>query len=203
MHKEILTKGQVALLPILKLFSKNFGLVGGTAIALHIGHRQSIDFDLFSYNEFNNFYIKQRVSKFRKIDRIIVNKTGEFTFLIDEIKFTFFQFPYEVKFNKSINDIIKMPDMLTLAAMKGFALGMCAKWKDYVDLYFVMRDYYSLEKISKEAKQIFGGEFNEKLLRTQLAYFKDIDYEEKISYLKGFKTPDNVIKKELIKFSLS
>ena len=46
-HKEILTKEQVELLPIVAYFSKNFGLVGGTAIALMIGHRESLDFDLF------------------------------------------------------------------------------------------------------------------------------------------------------------
>lgn len=38
LHKEILTKEQLALLPLLNKFSKNFGMVGGTAIALYIGH---------------------------------------------------------------------------------------------------------------------------------------------------------------------
>ena len=48
MHKEILTDEQINLLPLVQLFNKDFGLVGGTAIAFHIGHRESIDFDLFS-----------------------------------------------------------------------------------------------------------------------------------------------------------
>jgi len=46
MHSEILTNEQSELLPLIKLFSKDYHLVGGTAIALHIGHRRSIDFDL-------------------------------------------------------------------------------------------------------------------------------------------------------------
>ena len=46
-HKEILTKEQLELLPVVGGFLKDFGLVGGTAIALHIGHRESIDFDMF------------------------------------------------------------------------------------------------------------------------------------------------------------
>jgi len=54
MHKEVLNKNQVELSPFLKTFSKDFGLVGGTAIALHIGHRFSIDFDLFT-KSFNAF----------------------------------------------------------------------------------------------------------------------------------------------------
>ena len=53
MHKEILTAKQTGLLPVIKTFSKDFGLVGGTAIALYIGHRQSIDFDLFSLKMFD------------------------------------------------------------------------------------------------------------------------------------------------------
>lgn len=46
MHKEILTKNQSKLLELVSLFSDDFGLVGGTAIALQIGHRESIDFSL-------------------------------------------------------------------------------------------------------------------------------------------------------------
>ena len=47
MHLEILNKEQKELLPILSQFKREYYLVGGTAIALHIGHRESIDFDLF------------------------------------------------------------------------------------------------------------------------------------------------------------
>ena len=39
MHKHILTQQQIELLPLLKQFSQEFCLVGGTAIALYIGHR--------------------------------------------------------------------------------------------------------------------------------------------------------------------
>ena len=48
MHEKILTEDQKNLLPLVAEFSSDFGLVGGTAIALHLGHRRSIDFDLFS-----------------------------------------------------------------------------------------------------------------------------------------------------------
>ena len=47
MHLEILSNEQLDLLPILAQFKREYYLVGGTAIALHIGHRESIDFDLF------------------------------------------------------------------------------------------------------------------------------------------------------------
>lgn len=48
MHTEIFNDKQIELLPYIKPFKKSFYMVGGTAIALHIGHRQSIDFDLFT-----------------------------------------------------------------------------------------------------------------------------------------------------------
>ena len=79
MHDEILTKEQVELLPLIKTFSKDFGLVGGTAVALHLGHRESIDFDMFSYEPFNNFNIKRKILQKAKIGEIIVNKKQEYT----------------------------------------------------------------------------------------------------------------------------
>ena len=48
MHTEIFNDKQVELLPYIKGFKQSFYRVGGTAMALHIGHRQSIDFDLFT-----------------------------------------------------------------------------------------------------------------------------------------------------------
>ncbi len=63
MHKEILTKEQIELLPLVHEFIKDFGLVGGTAIALQIGHRRSIDFDLFSLKEFDNAKIRKIIIK--------------------------------------------------------------------------------------------------------------------------------------------
>ena len=79
---------------------------------------------------------------------------------------------------------------------------MRAKWKDYVDLYFIIKDHYSIDKITQKAKQIFSNEFNEKIFRSQLSYFKDINYTEEIEYLPGFEVNDKEIKKALTEFSL-
>lgn len=203
LHKEILSKEQVELLPLLKMANKDFGLVGGTAIALQIGHRRSIDFDLFSYKEFNNNKIKKQVMRIADVTKTIVSKSGEYTFFSNKVRVTFFNYPYEIEYKKKFNGIIKMPDLLTLAAMKAFALGQRAKWKDYADLYFIMKDYFTFKEISKKGKKCFGLEFNEKLFRIQLSYFDDVNYAETIEFLPGFKVSDEKIKKELIKFSLS
>ena len=95
-----------------------------------------------------------------------------------------------------------MPTLLTLASMKAFALGGRSEWKDYVDLYFILRDHYQISDIIKEARKNFGSEFNEKLFRSQLSYFKDINYEESVIFKKGFEVSDKEIKKSLIEFSL-
>ena len=202
MHKEILTKEQLELLPFIASFSKNFGLVGGTAVALHIGHRESIDFDMFSLKPFGNIQLSQKIKDTTSIDKIIVNKKREFTCLIKGVKVTFFYYPFPITFNQKFGYEIKLPDLLTLAAMKAYALGMREKWKDYVDLYFIIKDHYSVEKISKKAKEIFQDKFNGRMFRNQLAYFEDIDYSEKIIWMKVFKTSDEIIKKELVEFSL-
>lgn len=202
MHKEILTKEQVALLPVIGQFSKNFGLVGGTAVALQIGHRRSIDFDLFSSKPFDNLNIKRRLIKKIKIDKIFVNKKGEFTFITQGVKITFFHYPFGIDYSQTLHHHIKMADLLTLAAMKAYALGQRAKWKDYIDLYFIMNKYHGIIPIVKRAQAIFNQEFNEKLFRSQLTYLKDVSYAEEVIYMPGFEVEDKVIEKKLIEFSL-
>lgn len=61
MHKAILNKQQVEILPLLKLFAKDFGLVGDTAMALQLGHRQSIDFDLFTNKKIDSSKIRRKI----------------------------------------------------------------------------------------------------------------------------------------------
>lgn len=202
MHKEILTPDQSALLPVVQLFSKDFGLVGGTAIALQIGHRESIDYDLFTYNDFSNPKIKRKIARVAKIERVFRDETGQFTFLINGVRFTFFQFPYKIDYLESFDHIIQMPDILTLAAMKAFALGRRAKWKDYVDLYFILKAHHTVGEITAHGKALFGDEFNEKIFRTQLAYFQDMNYAEQVIFKPGFAVDDEIIKKALVEFSL-
>ncbi len=203
MHEEILTKEQMELLPVIKCFKKNFGLVGGTAIALQIGHRQSIDFDLFTFEKFYNFKIKKIISSQKlNINKTYKDESGQFTFIVNNVQFTFFSYPFKINYSKNFKNIIKMPDLLTLVAMKAYTLGRRAKWKDYVDLYFIIKKY-SMKQIITRAKNIFKGEFNARIFREQLSYFDDINYDEKITYLPGFEVNDEKIKKELINFSLS
>ncbi|HBU06853.1 MAG TPA: hypothetical protein DEB09_02110 [Candidatus Magasanikbacteria bacterium] len=202
MHPEILSKEQVELLPMVQRFSKKFGLVGGTAIALHLGHRRSIDFDLFSYEKFKNAVLHSKIKEFIKLDEVLVKKESEFTFIVKGVKITFFNYPFVLDYNHKFENFIKLPDLLTLAAMKAYALGRRAKWKDYVDLYFILQQH-TLVDIIKRAKHIFGNEFNEKIFRVQLSYFADINYSETVEFLPGFAISDKKIKNGLIEFALN
>jgi hypothetical protein len=203
LHKEILTEEQIKLLPLIKKFSKNFYLVGGTAIALHIGHRRSIDFDLFSSYEIKPKQFLERIKKTRlKIDKVYSKTNTELTLIVNSVKLTFYNFPYDVPSPLIFERIINLPDLLDLAAMKVFALRGRGKWKDYVDLYILLTKYFSLDTVCERASQIFENSFNSRLLREQISYFDDIDYSENVKWLIE-PVPTDVIKKELIKIATS
>ena len=201
MHKEILSEEQLKILPLIKNFSSDFGLVGGTAIALQIGHRSSIDFDLFTRSTLNHDRIRKEIRDFYEIKSILVEEPNELTLVVEGVKITFLNYPFEINYSVGFEDVIKMSDVLTLSAMKAFALGKRAKWKDYVDLFFILK-IYGISEIVNKAKSMFGSEFNERLFREQLSYFDDIDYTEKIDYVVENYVSDDEIKRFLSDTSL-
>ena len=202
MKLNILSDRQNELLSFISSFSRNYYLVGGTAIALHIGHRRSIDFDLFTDKTLNKSLIRKKIFEQNFNKQILYEDIEQMHFLINEVKITFFNYPYLIKHNEMVKTFISIPTLLTLSAMKAFALGRSAKWKDYVDLYFIIKDSYSIKEISTEANQIFGDLFSEKLFREQMAFHEDIDYSEPVEYLPGFEVPEKELKEFLINKSL-
>jgi len=201
MHKKALNKEQIELLPLIKKFSDSFILVGGTAIALHLGHRRSVDFDLFTNSQIDLEKIRNIVRNEFKIEQTLVEEPEELTIVANGVKITFYRYPFDISLTEVFEGSIKLPNILTLAAMKAFALGRRAKWKDYVDLYFISKEH-TLEEVVGRAKRMFRSEFNEKLFRAQLAYFDDIDYSEKIEYMPSKEMSDLEIKETLVKLSL-
>jgi hypothetical protein len=184
MHEEVLTKKQIELIPLIRLFNRSFYLVGGTAIALHLGHRHSIDFDLFNPKPFNrkNIY-KKIIENNYHIEKTLIATNDEYTLITNTVKMTFYNFPFEIPHKMRFKDIISLPTLLDLAAMKAYALGKRAKWKDYIDLYFIFKFHYSLNEVCKRAIELFNDLFSEKLFRAQLSYFDDIDYSEEVNYV--------------------
>jgi len=186
MHKEILNSNQKKLLDLITLYRDKFYLAGGTAIALQIGHRQSLDYDLFSENEINSDNIIRSLGNRKKyIQHTLINTIDEFSIIINNVKITFLFYPFKIpKFDKFEN-YIRIPSLLNLAAIKAYTIGRRTKWKDYVDLYFLLKDHFTINEISQRANSIYGNLFNSKLFREQLCYYNDIDYSESVKYINN------------------
>ena len=141
MRAHILTEQQRELLPLIQQFSQEFYLVGGTAIALYVGHRRSIDFDLFTRQEIRRNRIKRIIEQQNiPITTVLYEASDQLHLVVNSVKVTFFQFPYHVDHPVDFEGIIELPTLLDLAAMKAHALGGRAKWKDYVDLYVLLKE---------------------------------------------------------------
>jgi len=192
MHTGILTEKQNELLPYLKIFKRKFYLVGGTAVSLHLGHRRSIDFDLFCKTGINKKEILKKVADLPFKKAKLSEDTDQIHLIINDVKVTFLNYPYEIEHPLKLGEYLSLPTLLSLSSMKAYALGRRAKWKDYVDLYFILRDHYSIKEISGEAIRIFGQLFSEKLFREQLAFHKDINYSEPIEYLVAAPSDEEI-----------
>ena len=194
MHPKVLTPNQKSLLGLLhRKFARDFYLAGGTAIALQIGHRRSIDFDLFTNHEIKRNAIKQAFDNGPfQIQKVIYSAYDQLHLIVNEVKLTFFAYPYQIEAPIAFQRKINLPCLLDLAAMKALALGGRGKWKDYVDLYFLLKDHFNIEAIEARARFIFKEYFNRKLFREQLAYFEDIDYSEAIDYVGQELSPETI-----------
>lgn len=197
MHQKILSKNQIDFLPVIHEFSDDYFLVGGTAIALQLGHRRSLDFDLFHYGKVK---FRQISNKFKKMGLTISDiecaTEVNFTFLLNKVKFTFYNYQFEIDHKIWFSSYFSMPTLLDLGARKAFEMGKRLKWKDYVDMYFLLQRY-SFTDISNKAAELYGSMFSDKLFRTQIMYFDDIEYDEKIEYCV------DPISEERIKYFLS
>lgn len=198
MHTEILTPEQGELLDFVSSFKRGFYLVGGTAIALQLGHRRSIDFDLFTAGKVKRLALRRQVEQSGLPFKLLGEDVDQIHFILNSVKVTFFAYPYAVEHPVLLDDVISMPTLLALAAMKAFALGRRAKWKDYVDMCFLTRDHFSVSEIIREAQRLFGDSFSDRLFRGQLAYHKDIDYSEEVDYMPGFGVDVETVKAALI-----
>jgi hypothetical protein len=197
MYKEILNQNQMDLLPLISSFKREYYLDGGTAIALYIGHRRSIDFDLFKYSKINHKRNLNKMTKFNFPFTVTRHVAEQMNLTANDVKVTFFEYPFEIPTNTSFENYIKLPSLLDLAAMKSYEFHR-SEWKNYVDLYFLLKHYFSIDEIAQRAEEIYGGLFSAKLFRAQLAFHKDINYSEEVEYvISDPPTPDE-IRNELI-----
>ena len=185
MHKEIFSEKQLGLLPLVRDFKREFYLVGGTAIALYLGHRRSIDFDMFKYSAIHPARLISKISSFG-LPYVVTRRVSEqLNVIVNDVTFTFFEYPFKIEANSKFQDIVRLPSLLDLAAMKAYALGRRSKWKDYVDFYFLLKDYFTINQISERSVEIYDQMFSQKLFRAQICFFKDIDDSEPVEFLSN------------------
>ncbi len=206
MRLEVLSDKAKAIFLKLKNFS-DFYLAGGTALALQIGRRISVDFDLFSDKEIpENFLDKVKKYFIENSLSVSVNNHDELTVFIDEIKITFLKYPFPVLFELVDYKEVKLLDIREIAATKAYTIGRRGSYKDYVDLYFVVSEkYISLEEIIDICEKKYGNDFNSRLFLEQLIYLEDIEDTE-IIFLQDVeldkKTIQTFFEKEIKKIKL-
>ena len=183
MHDEILNPAQSELLGTMSQFRREYYLVGGTAIALYMGHRRSVDFDLFKKGPLHPKKILDAIGRSPFAHQVTRRVEEQLNMIVNGVKLTFFQYPFKVEAKTDFGGVFRLPSLLDLAAMKAYALGRRSKWKDYVDLYFLLTSQFSISDVASKANSIFGQLFSEKMFRAQLAFFADIDYSEEVEYL--------------------
>lgn len=181
LHLEILDAKRDAIFKKLSAFKASGYLAGGTSLALQLGHRLSYDFDIFCATEISvNFPAK--IKKVFSIQGVLVNNQDEFTFLTeDDIKISFIFYPFDLKKHliKNSNWPLDILSPLGVALSKAYALNRRNSWRDYLDLYILLKNkIVTLGQIIIEAQEIYGEIFNEKLFLAQLVYIADISPKE-------------------------
>lgn len=203
MYLNILDENQRQLIPLLATFKKEFYMVDGTAVALHIGHRMSIDFDLFKTGTIRPKAILKKFEAKGEKPNAMLNIERQLNLVCRNVKFTFFNYEFAIPHTVAVSGGITIPTLLDLTAMKAYALGRRTKWKDYVDLYFILKSYFSIADVSARAKELYGDLFSEKLFRGQLNYFRGIDYSEEVVFLPGFEVGEEEVKAFLTEAALT
>ena len=194
MHLEAIKLERRKIFSRLKNFP-DFYLAGGTALALQIGHRISIDFDLFSKDDIPATLLGkiERIFKEYKI-KIVVNHSEQLSVIAGKVKLDFVKYPFPLILKTVEFKNVKIASILEIAAMKAYTLNQRGTLKDYVDLYFILKSKRAtLKDIKKIAERKYKDEFNFRLFLEQLLYLEDIKIE-KIEFLNR-KVKKNEIKK--------
>lgn len=184
MHLEALKSKQKEIFKKLPAFS-DFYLVGGTALALQIGHRISIDFDLFRKKELDKNFIAKIYKVFKNDHlRFSLRHSEQINLEVNSVKFNFVKYPYNPLWKLKIIQGVKIASVKDIALMKAFTLGKRATLKDYADLYFILKQkIITLEQIIRGCQKKYKQEFNDRLFLEELTYLADVS-KAKIKFLK-------------------
>lgn len=166
-------------------------LVGGTALALQIGHRKSIDLDFFGKVDFEAI---QTGSLFARFDTVeVIQKTKNINvFEINGVKVDFVNYSYPWLQDTLVIDGIRLALEKDLAAMKIAAITGRGRKKDFVDMYFLLKEISFTDIISLYNEKYFDA--STYLALKSLTYFDDaeqdmdLDMIEPIEWIEVKKT---------------
>jgi len=158
-----------------------FNLVGGTALSLKLGHRKSIDIDLFTDKDFDAIRLSEHLSKVYKADIHGTVKNGVFCF-INDIKVDLIAHQYPILNKVETEDDIRMLSLEDIGAMKLNAiLYNGTRLKDFVDMHSLLGNL-PLHKLTEAFEKKYP-DVNKQMAHTGLLYHQDINMREKIDFI--------------------
>ena len=175
-----------------------FFLVGGTALALQLGHRVSIDLDLFTPQPFDKELLLNAL--FSEFD-ISVESEGDQLLLtyIEEIKVDFVKMGYPILYPTVEVEGIRLLDIKDVAAMKLKAIAQRGSKKDFYDIYF-LSEILPLAEMLTIFKTKFA-QFEVFHIVKSLTYFEDAEnfadpivFDKKVSWTKVKKSIADQVK---------
>lgn len=194
---DILDEKRKEILPLLDSFKTDFYLAGGTAIALQIGHRDSIDFDFFSDKEFLTNELYKKIEKTFGTHKIlkIQDEKDTLTVLIDNtVKISFFTYPYKLMKPLITTAYFNIAEINDIGCMKLSAITSRSQEKDFIDLYFILQKISFSELLNLTKEKFPSLDIN--LILKSLVYFDDIT-PEPIAYKHNHQTDFALIKRFL------
>lgn len=178
LHTEILPEQQRILFDILskQRWIAPFYLAGGTALALQIAHRQSVDFDFFTEDDFNNRDITEKLRELGEF-RLFNEARNTINGLLNDVRISFFKYRYPLLNSPFRHENMSVAEMRDIALMKLEAISGRGSKKDFIDLYFLLCSF-SLSELFEKYPLKYGIEIsNHYHLLKSLAYFEDAEHE--------------------------
>ena len=179
-HMETLPPAQRAVWKSFRPLPAGFVLYGGTAIALRLGHRVSVDFDFFSNNPFLPGELEAQVPWLANAQRL-QSAPNTLTCLVDQddpVKISFFgnlKLGRVGRPERPAGSEIWVASLPDLAATKVKVVQDRAEAKDYVDVVAMLDHGVSLSMALGAARAIYGEKFNPMLSLKALSFFDDGD----------------------------
>lgn len=162
---------QLAGIPSLK----NFYLAGGTAVALHLGHRISEDFDFFTPCEFDAAFLREDLNGLGNFI-LTDSKRGTLHGIFNNVKVSFLFYAPRPVFSMHAFSGCSIADIRDLAPIKLDTVGSRGSKKDFIDLYFISNEAIPLKDIFQLYQKKYSHlQINVKHLIMSLTYFEDAD----------------------------